>query len=115
ITYYTLRDNNSIFEVVSLPWHVGHQQVSTEGQLTTCGSITLTQRLSFYYLFAFHHERRQVDTGILIGSSELDQVVCLEFIVKAYQLLLFVDFVFDYDLLSVNKFNYSVSFCQNQR
>src|SRR5690606_27025413 len=84
IAYNALRNNDRILEVVTLPGHVSHQKVTAECQLAILCGIALAKRLSRLYALTFANNRRQVDAGILVRSTELDQVIRLELIIEAH-------------------------------
>ncbi len=115
VAYNTLGYNDRILEVVTLPWHVCHEQVTSECELAILRRITFAKRLTLHYFLPLTHQRRQVDTGILVRPAELDEVIRLEFIVKADESLLVGDVVLNRYFLRVDTFDHAVGFRQDQR
>src|SRR5690606_28859292 len=110
-----LGNNNRILEVVTLPRHVSHQQVPSKGKLTIIGCITLNERLTFGDAITFSYQWCVVDTGVLVGSSELHQAVCFYFIIKVYGALFFRNIVLDDNFSCIYKLHHTVTFSGNQR
>ena len=71
----TLAQHDSILIVVTFPWDISHFQVLTESQLTTLGSISLCEDLSFLYTVALADNRVKVNRCILVGLLKLRQFV----------------------------------------
>ncbi len=66
---------NSILEVVSLPWHERDQHIAAEGKLPTVGGRPVGDDIAFGDAITFLHNRSLVDAGSLVGSNEFLQPV----------------------------------------
>src|SRR5690606_12082133 len=102
VAHHAFGNNDRVLEVVPLPWHIGHEQVPSQREFATGGSVALAQRLSLHHLFAFPDERGDIDARILVGPAELDQVIRLVFVVEAHEPLLVVHLVVDDNLPGVD-------------
>ncbi len=103
--YYFLADHDGILEIVSLPGHERHFQVTTQGQFAILHGISFGQEIAFLDLLAFPDGRLQVDTGFLVGFDELGQLIDLQVFFKRHQFLLLVPVITDMDFVGVDKFN----------
>ena len=89
VANHTLRDDDSILIVVTLPRHVSNQQVTTQSQLTIFSGITLSQDVALLHALALVADRTQVDGHVLVGTAELRNAVFLESRLEADKLLVF--------------------------
>ena len=71
----TLRNHDRIFKIVPLPWHEGNFEVTAQSKFALLGRIALHQHISLGNLIAHTHQRNVINTGILVGLAELDEVV----------------------------------------
>ncbi len=102
VRYGLLGNHDSILEVVALPRHECHHQVAAKGQLSVLGSITFRQHIALLHFLTFRHNRAHVDAGVLVGSSELQQLIVLGCRIEAHQLFRFGAFILNFNMLRVN-------------
>ena len=105
-------NHDSILEVVSLPRHERHHQVTSKGQFTVFGGIAFCQNIPFLDFLTFRHDRTLVETGVLVRSSELQKLVILDIRVEADQLFCICALVCYFNMLSVNRFHHTSTFCE---
>ena len=113
ITNHTLRDNDSILIVVTLPRNVSNQQVSTQSQLTVLGSITLCQDITSLNALTLVTDRTQVDGHILVGTTELRNAILLQGRLEADELIILCAIIKDTDGCCVNILDNTLAFCGN--
>ena len=75
----TLRNHDSILEVVTLPGHESYLQVASQCQFTLLGRITLGQNLPLGHLIARQDGRLQGDRRILVRTAVTGQFVRRDF------------------------------------
>ena len=75
LTLDTLRDNDSILEVVTLPRHKRHLEVTTKSQLTLLGRVTLGKNLTLSNLLAGEYRWLEGYSGILVSTTVAWEVV----------------------------------------
>ena len=61
IGHQSFTDDDSIFEVISMPWHEGHQDVSSKSKFTTIRGGTVGNRLAFLDHIAAANDRSLVE------------------------------------------------------
>jgi len=71
----TLRDDDGVLVVVALPRHEGNEQVLAQRQFALVGARAVGEEVAFFHLLALVHARNLVDRGVLVGTTELDEVV----------------------------------------
>ena len=71
----TLRNNNCIFVVVTVPRHEGYEQVLTQSQFTLISCRTISQNRSNFNAVSFVNQRNLVVACGLIGALELNELV----------------------------------------
>ena len=77
VLHQALGKNDGVFVVVTLPRHVGHEQVLAQCQLTVVCGRSISDEIALGQLVAFIHQRTLVDTSVLIRATELRQFVGL--------------------------------------
>ena len=107
--HHFLADHNGILEVVPLPWHEGHFQVTTQCQFAIFGCISFCQEVAVNHFLPFGDRRAQVDAGFLVRTNELGQFIDGQVVFKADEFILLAAFVAYMDLVSVNIFNHTVA------
>ena len=98
----TLVEHDSILIVVTLPRHVCHKQVTTQCELTILSGITLCKDVTLLHSLTLVTDRTQVDSHILVGTTELRDTILLQSWLKAYELLLVSTIVEDTDGCGIN-------------
>src|SRR5208337_311285 len=73
--YELLADQDGVFKVVTSPGHEGHEYVTPQGQLPMVGTGTVGEDLSCQNTLVFVDRRLLVDAGVLVGATELGQLV----------------------------------------
>ena len=67
----TLRQDDGVLVVVTLPWHERHEQVAAKGHLTLIGTRTIGQNRTGHNPLTLFNDRSLVETGALVGATEL--------------------------------------------
>ena len=75
VLHYSLRDDDGILEVVTVPWHERDEDVAADGQLAVLGVRAVGEDLSFLDLLARLDDGLLVDAGAGVGTHELAQRV----------------------------------------
>ena len=70
-----LAHEDGVLVVVSLPRHVGDQDVLTESDFTALAGRTISQHLADNHRIALTHDRTLVQAGVLVGTLILLQEV----------------------------------------
>ena len=113
LTYNTLVKHDGILVVVTLPRHVGNQQVLTQCQLSVFGRVAFGQNLALYYPIALITDRTEVDGHILVGTTELGNTVFFESRLEADELLVFCTVIENTDGGSIYILNNTAALCCN--
>ncbi|EKD22004.1 MAG: hypothetical protein ACD_87C00215G0001 [uncultured bacterium] len=71
----SLADQNGVLIVVAPPGHEGHHYIPSQSQFPTVGGGTIRNDLPFIDLLPFGDNGLLIETGILVRSLILDQVV----------------------------------------
>ena len=71
----TLIQQNSVLEVVSMPWHECDDDVTAEGQLTVVGAGSVSNHGSLGNALPNMNDRLLVHAGSVVGTHEFTQVV----------------------------------------
>ena len=69
--------DDRVFEVVALPRHERHEQVLAQREFAVIGRGAIGEDVTLLHFVAFAHARLLVDTGVLVRSLELQQLVDL--------------------------------------
>ena len=115
LTNDTLVQHDSILIVVTLPRHISHEQVAAQGQLTILCSIAFRQDVTLLYTLAFVADRTQVNSHVLVGTTELRNAILLQSGLKADKLLILRTVIEDTDGGSVHIVNDAVTLSGNHR
>ena len=75
VTHDTLGNEDGILEVIAVPGHEGDQHVAPQSQFTEVGGRSVGDDVAHLDLFPHLDQRPLVDTGVLVGTLELRQVV----------------------------------------
>ena len=110
LTNHTLVQHDGILVVVTLPRHVGHEQVATQGQFAVGSGIALSQDIAFLHTLTAVAERTQVDGHVLVRATELRQLILLDGRFETNKLLVLRTVVQDTNGRSVNILNHTVAF-----
>ena len=111
VAYDTLRKNDGILVVVTLPWHVSHEEVAAESQLTVLRCVSLSEDVASLYALTLLADRTQVDGHVLVGTAELRYAVFLDGRFEADELLVLSTVVEDADCRSVNILDDTFALC----
>src|SRR5271156_5768421 len=68
-------NQNRVLEVVTAPGHEGHQHVTPEGQFALLRARTIGDHLPLDHPVALANNWLLIDTSVLVGTLELDQLV----------------------------------------
>src|SRR5450759_1845815 len=71
----TLTDNDSIFEVISAPWHKRYQDISTKRKFSALSRATINQHFVFLETLTFPDNWFLIDAGILICTEEFCELI----------------------------------------
>src|SRR5690606_30414190 len=72
---HTLRDEDGVFEVVTVPRHERYAHVLTERQFTEVGGRTVCQHVAALNWLTQRYARHLVDTGVLVRTGVFGQVI----------------------------------------
>ena len=103
----TLRYEDGVFEVVTIPWHECHAHVLTERQFTEVGGRTVCQHITTFNRLAQRYARHLVDTGVLVRTGVFGQVINVDTCFARIHLV-FVNF--DNDTGSIHVLNGTATF-----
>src|SRR3989304_6690166 len=78
IFYESFADYNSIFKVVTFPWHKSDKYILSQRKLSQTGGRPICQHLSLLNLLTGSHDRLLINARILIRPFKLGKVVCIE-------------------------------------
>src|SRR6185437_3220005 len=70
-----LRDEDRVLEVVTAPWHEGHEHVASEAEFSLLRARTVGDDLPLDHAVALADDRLLVDAGVLVGTLELRELV----------------------------------------
>ena len=73
--YNTLRHQNRVFEVVTVPRHKRDAHVLTKCQLAQINRRTVSQDVTANYIVTFANNWALVNTGVLVRTGVFSQVV----------------------------------------
>ena len=82
-------------DVITLPRHVSHEQVTTQCQLTILSGIALGQDITLLHTLALITDRAQVDGHILVGTTELRDTILFQSGLEAHELLILCTIIKD--------------------
>ena len=68
-------DDDGVLEVVTVPWHEGHQHVAADGEFAVFGVWSVGEHLALLDLLTFLDDRLLVDAGAGVRAHELAQRV----------------------------------------
>ena len=71
-----------------------------------CG-VALSEDVALLHLLALHHNRTHVDTGVLVRSSKLEQLIILHVGIETDQSLCFRLFVFNFNMGGIHRFHHA--------
>ena len=115
VAYQTLGEHDGILVVVTLPRHVSHEQVATQGKLAILSGIALGQDVTLRHTLSLLAERTQVDGHILVGTAELRNAVFLQSGLEADKLLVLSAIVEDADGGSIDVLDDTVALGNDHR
>src|SRR5690606_8503509 len=72
------RDQDRVFEVITIPGHEGDQHVLTQGEFAQIGRCAIGQDIATSDMVATLDDRTLVDVGVLVGTGVLDEVVDID-------------------------------------
>ena len=102
LTHDTLRDDDGVLEVITLPRHERHLQIPTQSQFAISRRIALRKDLPLDDALPWQDYRTQVNTRALIRLLELRQNVLLGVRVKANETLILGPVIVDNYLVCIN-------------
>ena len=79
------------------------------------GAVAFAKRLALAHPLATLHERCQVEAGVLVGATELDEVVGNTLGIKTHHDVVVREVVLHHDFVGVHVINYAFTFRHNQR
>ena len=115
LTDDTLIEHDGILIVVTLPWHVGNEQVTTQGELTILCGIALCQDVTLLHTLSLITDRTEVNGHILVGTTELRNTILLEGWLEADELLILRTVVQDTDGRCVNIVDHTITLSSYHR
>merc|ERR1712000_688292 len=71
----TLRQQDGVFVVETVPRHEGDTEVLTQSQLTQIHRRTISHHIATLYHVTSFHQRTLVDAGVLVRTGVFGQVV----------------------------------------
>ena len=112
---HTFVQYDSVLIVVSLPRHVGNQQVLTQSKLALFGRVTLGKDLSLRHTLTFLANRTKVNRHVLVGTTPFGNSIFFQCRFEAYKLFLFRTIVQNADSRSIYKVNHTFALSSNLR
>ena len=112
-TYYSFVEHDGVLVVISLPWHVSHEEVASERKLTSLSSVSLREDVALLHPLSLITDRMEVDGHILVRAAELWYFVFLQSGFEAYELLVLCAVVEDADGCGINIVDDTVTFSYN--
>src|SRR5574344_2335847 len=112
-THDALIQYDSILIVVTLPRHISYKQVTAQCQFTIFCSIALSQDIACLYTLTFTTDWAQVNSHVLVCTTELRNTVFLQCRLKTYEFFLFRTVVQNTDSCSVYIFYNAFAFSSN--
>ena len=109
----TLVEHDGVLIVVSLPWHISHEEVAAKSQLSILGSISLGKDVTSLNSLSLVTNRTEVDGHILVGATELRNTIFLQCWFETYEFLILCAIVEDTYSSSVNIFNNTITLGSN--
>ncbi len=108
-----LVQHDGILIVISLPRHVGHEQVLTQCQLAVCGRIAFGKDVALLHAVALVADGTEVDGHVLVGATELGNAIFLQRRLKAYEFLILSAVIKNADGGGINIVNHAIAFGSN--
>ena len=102
LTDNSLVEHNGILVVVTLPRHIGYQQVATQCELAILSSVAFCQDVTLLHTLTLVTDRTQVDGHVLVGTTELGNTILLQGRLKADKLLVISTVIEDTDGRGIN-------------
>ncbi len=109
---HTLGNEDGVFEVVTVPRHERYAHVLTERQFTKVGGRTVSQHVAALNWLTQRHTWHLVDTGVLVRTGVLGQVVDVDTCFARVHLV-FVNFDNDTGCIHVLNGTATFSNCSN--
>ena len=113
LTNDTLVEHDGILIVITLPRHIGYQQVAAQCELTILCGITLGQDISLLHTLTFLTDRTKVDSHVLVGTTELRDTILLQGRLEADKLLVICTIIQNTDSGCVNVVDDTITLCSN--
>ena len=114
-TNHTLVEHDGILIVVTLPRHVGNEQVAAQGEFAVFSGITFRQDVALLHTLTLLANRTKVDGHVLVGATELRNLVSLGSRVEADKLFFLATVVCNHDAGGINEVDHAFAFCRNHR
>ena len=108
-----LREHDSILVVVTLPRHVGNEEVTTQSELTILGGIALGEDVASLNTLTLLTDRTKVDGHVLVGATELRNAVFLDGWLEAYELFVSSAIIENTDGCSINILDDTIALSSN--
>ena len=112
-TNHSFGNNDSILIVITFPWHISHNKVTTQCQLTILCSVTLCEDISLLHTLPLITNRTKVYNHILVSATELRNTIFFQSRLKAYKLLIICTIIENTDCCSINILDNTIAFCCN--
>ena len=112
---HTFVQYDSVLIVVSLPRHVGNQQVLTQSKLALFGGVTLGKDLPFRHALTFLTNRSKVNRHVLVGTTPFRNRIFFQCRFEAYELFVFRTVIQNADSRSIHEINNTLALCCNLR
>ena len=106
-----LGDEDGVLEIVPTPRHEGDQHVLTERQLPHISGGSVGNDIAAPNMVADFHHRPLIDTGILVRSGELYEIVNID---TGAGLIVFILINLDDDPRGVHRFHHSIVPCHHR-
>ena len=111
LTDEALIDDDGVLVVVPLPRHISGEDITSQGELTTLCGEAFRKDLPGSDTVALHDDRSLIDSGTLVGTTPLGEVILGHLIVEADKLLVLRVVVADADLISIDILDHAVALC----
>ena len=93
VAHQAFRKHDGVFVVVTLPRHVSHEEVTTQGQFAILGGIAFGKDVACLNTLSLHADGAKVDGHVLVCTAELGYAVFFQCGFEAYVLFVFCTIV----------------------
>ena len=106
----TLRNKNRVLKVVAIPRHERNSHILTKRQLAHVNGRTIRHHITTSDLLALTDQRLLVDTGVLVGTDVLSQVVDIDASITCLNLVVVYT---NNNTTRINTLDYAATFSDN--